>query len=253
MSPYGWHLGPQRVPVPAVPRGGRARTDEILRRRSFLPPELVNDPAYAIQSPLWDRWFEVEHDARRRHHFAGYAPQVFEPEPEPSDDDWSGDKMDDWSGDEMDLPEVPPPMEAAPAPMEADDGEALQAAIEASELEELGQWPDLAAALRESAEAAAEQERQQREAEGWALYEEAEAWRRQDEADAYNRRQQEEAAAHGLGQASWSPWRRQVEWRPAQAWPQELEAPPTPPAAPAGPPAHLYEVPAYVVLSDDEY
>ena len=53
--PDGWHLGPQRVPVPAVPLAGREQREEILRRRSFLPPELRDDPAYDIRSPVWDQ------------------------------------------------------------------------------------------------------------------------------------------------------------------------------------------------------
>ena len=99
--PDGWHLSHRRIPVPAIPRSGRARTEEILRRRSFLPPDLVHDPAYAINSPLWDRWFEVEHDARRRAAFAAEAPAGYQPAPpdlvELEDDDSSDF---DWSGDE---------------------------------------------------------------------------------------------------------------------------------------------------------
>ena len=38
--PEGWHLNRRRVPVPPVPRDGRERTEEILRRRALLPPEI---------------------------------------------------------------------------------------------------------------------------------------------------------------------------------------------------------------------
>ena len=40
--PDGWHLSRRRVPVPAIPRSGRKQTEEILRRRSFLPPDLMS-------------------------------------------------------------------------------------------------------------------------------------------------------------------------------------------------------------------
>ena len=46
--PGGWHLNGRRVPVPRVPRSGRTRTEEILRRRALLPPDLLHDPAYAV-------------------------------------------------------------------------------------------------------------------------------------------------------------------------------------------------------------
>ena len=68
--PGGWHLNRRRVPVPPVPRSGRERTEEILRRRALLPPDLVHDPAYAVNSHMWDRWLEMEHDHRRRLAFA---------------------------------------------------------------------------------------------------------------------------------------------------------------------------------------
>ncbi|XBI27981.1 hypothetical protein VPH35_052317 [Triticum aestivum] len=44
--PNGWHLSADRVPVPPVPVGGRARHDEIERRRRLLPDNLYYD----------DRW-----------------------------------------------------------------------------------------------------------------------------------------------------------------------------------------------------
>ena len=171
------------------------------------------------------------------------------------EDDSEGDVDFDFGSSDDDAPMGAVKMEAADAAPSAayDDDAALQAALDASNLEELGQWPGIGEALRASAEAAAEALRQQREEEAWALQEEAEAWRRQEEAEAWNRQQNEEAAAWGLRQAPWSPWRDPADapaWQPAPAWPQEPEAPPTPP--PQGPPAHLYEVPPYIILSDDD-
>ena len=75
--PEGWHLNRRRVPVPPVPRSGRERTEEILRRRALLPPDLVHDPAYALNSELWDRWFELEHDHRRRAAFQAATPEDY--------------------------------------------------------------------------------------------------------------------------------------------------------------------------------
>jgi hypothetical protein len=63
--PHGWHLSPNRVPVPPIPAIGRARLAEIYRRRVQLPPDLRLDLAYAEKSPYWDMWFEAEQDQRR--------------------------------------------------------------------------------------------------------------------------------------------------------------------------------------------
>ena len=111
-----------------MPRSGRERTEEILCRRALLPPDLVHDPAYAVNSQLWDMWLEMEHDHRRRLAFAAVASEDYVPEEEDND-----------GGDE-------PPIEE-----EEDDDDALKQAIEASELEELGLWPDLATTLCASA------------------------------------------------------------------------------------------------------
>ena len=43
---------------------------EISRRRRSLPQNILTDPAYATDSPYWDRWFRGEHDDRRRTFFA---------------------------------------------------------------------------------------------------------------------------------------------------------------------------------------
>ena len=38
--PHGWHLSPDRVPVPPIPGSGRARIAVIRRRRAQLPVDL---------------------------------------------------------------------------------------------------------------------------------------------------------------------------------------------------------------------
>ncbi|KAK1609593.1 hypothetical protein QYE76_033266 [Lolium multiflorum] len=47
--PHGWHLRPDRVPVPLIPVSGRARVAEIRRRRAQLPADLREDPPTATQ------------------------------------------------------------------------------------------------------------------------------------------------------------------------------------------------------------
>ena len=51
MLPHHWHLDPQRIPVPAVPRTQRALDDEVRRRRAQLTPEQRRLPEYAADSP----------------------------------------------------------------------------------------------------------------------------------------------------------------------------------------------------------
>ncbi|KAE8810108.1 ADP-ribosylation factor-related protein 1 [Hordeum vulgare] len=68
--PNAWHLSADRVPIPPVPKSGRARRKEIERRR-LLPDDLYYDPRYATDSTLWDTWFMDEHDVRRASYFAG--------------------------------------------------------------------------------------------------------------------------------------------------------------------------------------
>ncbi|XBJ03569.1 hypothetical protein VPH35_022686 [Triticum aestivum] len=69
--PNDWHLSADRVPIPPVSKSGRARTEEIERRRRLLPDDLYYDARYAPDSPLWDTWFRDEHDTRRASFFAG--------------------------------------------------------------------------------------------------------------------------------------------------------------------------------------
>ncbi|XP_073362948.1 uncharacterized protein [Aegilops tauschii subsp. strangulata] len=69
--PNNWHLSADRVPIPPVPLSGRARCQEIERRRRLLPEDLYYDKRYTPDSPLWDTWFRDEHDMRRASFFAG--------------------------------------------------------------------------------------------------------------------------------------------------------------------------------------
>ncbi|KAE8770417.1 ADP-ribosylation factor-related protein 1 [Hordeum vulgare] len=52
--PNNWHLSIDRVPITLVPSSGRARRDEIERRRRLLPDDLYYDDTYAPHSVLWD-------------------------------------------------------------------------------------------------------------------------------------------------------------------------------------------------------
>ncbi|KAE8813088.1 ADP-ribosylation factor-related protein 1 [Hordeum vulgare] len=71
--PNAWHLSADRVPVPPVPTSGRARRDEIERRRRLLPDDLYYDDMYAADCTLWDTWLRDEHDVRRASYFTGTA------------------------------------------------------------------------------------------------------------------------------------------------------------------------------------
>ena len=50
--PNNWHLFTDRVPIPPVPTSGRARDEEIERRRRLLPDDLFYGPRYAPDSGL---------------------------------------------------------------------------------------------------------------------------------------------------------------------------------------------------------
>ena len=69
--PNGWHLSTDRVPIPPVSASGRARREEIERRRRLLPDDLYYDNRYAPDSVLWDTWLQDEHDTRRASYFVG--------------------------------------------------------------------------------------------------------------------------------------------------------------------------------------
>ena len=64
--PHDWHLDPERIPVPAVPRSSRAHVEEVRHWRALLMSEQRCDQAYAFDSPNWARWFSFEHEEARR-------------------------------------------------------------------------------------------------------------------------------------------------------------------------------------------
>jgi hypothetical protein len=51
--PHGWNLNQARVPAPAIPLRGHACCQKILRRRVHLLSNLLRDPVYALDSPMW--------------------------------------------------------------------------------------------------------------------------------------------------------------------------------------------------------
>ncbi|KAE8793424.1 ADP-ribosylation factor-related protein 1 [Hordeum vulgare] len=67
------HLSVDRVPIPLVPMSGRARRDEIERRRRLLPDDMYYDDRYGADSTLWDTWLRDEHDVPLASYFAGTA------------------------------------------------------------------------------------------------------------------------------------------------------------------------------------
>ncbi|KAE8800742.1 ADP-ribosylation factor-related protein 1 [Hordeum vulgare] len=69
--PNTWHLSTDRVPIAPMPTSGRARRDEIERRRRLFPDDLYYDERYAADSTLSDTWLRDEHDVRRASYFAG--------------------------------------------------------------------------------------------------------------------------------------------------------------------------------------
>ena len=60
--PHHWHLDPQRIPVPAVPRSQRTHDDEVRRCRAQLTREQRRLPEYAADSFNWEAWFALEHE-----------------------------------------------------------------------------------------------------------------------------------------------------------------------------------------------
>ena len=126
--PHHWHLDPQRIPEPAVPRSQRAHDDEVHRRRAQLTPEQRRLPEYAADSPNWEAWFALEHEEQRRSGVDA-VPPPFPPPP----------------------PQVEPEDMEAEAEYQAALEEALQHALEASRLEEDAHWDGLEQALALSA------------------------------------------------------------------------------------------------------
>jgi hypothetical protein len=51
------------------PTSKPTRRKEIHCCRAFLPSDMRTNPAYSLDLPLWDRWFEMEHDLWRRSYF----------------------------------------------------------------------------------------------------------------------------------------------------------------------------------------
>ncbi|XBI49915.1 hypothetical protein VPH35_113397 [Triticum aestivum] len=68
--PNNWHLSADRMTNPPVPQSGRARREEIERRRRLLPDNLYYDDRYAPDFRLWDTWLQDEHDVRHASFFA---------------------------------------------------------------------------------------------------------------------------------------------------------------------------------------
>ncbi|XBJ12614.1 hypothetical protein VPH35_017105 [Triticum aestivum] len=126
--PHHWHLDPQRIPVPAVPRSQRAHDDEVRRRRTQLTPEQRRLPEYTADSPNWEAWFALEHEEQRRSGVDA-VPPPFPPPP----------------------PQVEPEDMDAEAEYQATLEEALQHALEARRLEEDAHWDGLEQALALSA------------------------------------------------------------------------------------------------------
>ncbi|XP_044377392.1 uncharacterized protein [Triticum aestivum] len=83
--PNNWHLSADREPIPPVPVGGCGRCVEVNRRRARLPPDLLEDPRYAIDSPMWDTWPRDKHDQRRQSFFADRPPSPRCPRPPHAD------------------------------------------------------------------------------------------------------------------------------------------------------------------------
>ncbi|CAA3018951.1 Hypothetical predicted protein [Olea europaea subsp. europaea] len=148
--PHGWHLSPDRVSVPPIPATGHARLAEIRRHRDQLPPDLLQDPAYAVNSPHWELWFETEHDQRRRTFFASRsatAPPPATPAT-PRTPPATARRPPRRNGGLYINEPAPVAMPPPPVPAEEDDPEfraALAASAEANDLEELGWWPHLGA------------------------------------------------------------------------------------------------------------
>jgi hypothetical protein len=62
----GWLFKEGRVPMSSVPRQGRARRNEITRRHDLLPPDLLADPAYNLESTFCNTYTKIDRDPQRR-------------------------------------------------------------------------------------------------------------------------------------------------------------------------------------------
>jgi hypothetical protein len=67
----GWRLSYRRVHVQPVPRRKPERSAEIRRRRAYLPPDLCDDPAFAVSSYHWHTWRRTEEVLRSNAGFLG--------------------------------------------------------------------------------------------------------------------------------------------------------------------------------------
>ena len=63
--PNNWHHSADRVPIPSLPVSSRGYRAEINYRRARLPPDLLEDARYAMDSPRRDTWLRDKHDLRR--------------------------------------------------------------------------------------------------------------------------------------------------------------------------------------------
>ena len=61
----GWYLNSRRVPVLPVLHEGREQREEVRRLRTILPPDLCDDPAFAVNSYAWITFGTWEFDPRR--------------------------------------------------------------------------------------------------------------------------------------------------------------------------------------------
>ena len=59
-----------------MPPNGRARAREIKSRWAQLLEDLIDHPAFAVNSPYKDTWLVNEHDARRRSYFGAQTPHL---------------------------------------------------------------------------------------------------------------------------------------------------------------------------------
>ncbi|KAI4993462.1 hypothetical protein ZWY2020_007775 [Hordeum vulgare] len=225
--PNAWHLSADRVPILPVPTSGRARRDEIERRRLLLPDDLYYD----------DR---DEHDVRRASYFVGTvlgpwrAREVrgrtgvhgLTPTPSPSP-----------------CPSPPPP----PRMMEEEEAQLMQCIMKDSMMtHDECQWPDLdhAMALSAAGDIAIPEQMEEEEVVAFPPDLVGASWSWSCTAS---------EMAQEVVAVNWCPTPpRSPEWEASP--PEEvLKAPASFQPAPAheGPQAHLWTPPTYVDLVSD--
>ena len=147
---------------PPVPRSGRERRDEVRRRRAVLPPDLREDPAYALNSYNWISFGAWEFDARRRAAYLAdvdyfereIAAEEEENDHEDADEDGDKDEDGDVTMPQYDHDDGGPAWDPENQPPDISEEEAIAMALansEQDELNELALWDGLAIQLRESA------------------------------------------------------------------------------------------------------